>query len=72
VITAFASEVHTLLKQYAGAFKESLFWQNMLSRLHTVTDITPPTMLRSPARHLHTARIVITCSLIQRTIPLAY
>jgi hypothetical protein len=49
VITAFASEVHTLLKQYAGAFKESLFWQNMLSRLHTVTDITPPTMLRSLA-----------------------
>ena len=49
VITGFASGVHNLLKGHAGAFKENLFWQNMLSRLHTVTPITPLAMLQSLA-----------------------
>ena len=49
VITGFASEVHHLLKVYAGAFKENMFWQNMLQRLHRVTDITPAAMLQSLA-----------------------
>jgi hypothetical protein len=49
VITGFASEVHNLLKVHAGAFKENLFWQNMLSRLHKVTAITPTAMLQSLA-----------------------
>jgi len=49
VITGFASEVHSLLKAHAGAFKENLFWQNMLRRLHKVTAITTAAMLQSLA-----------------------
>jgi hypothetical protein len=49
VITGFASEVHSLLKVHAGAFKENLFWQKMLQRLHKATAITPAAMLQSLA-----------------------
>jgi len=47
VLTSFAREVHNLLRAHAGFFKEAMFWQHMLSRLHTVTDIAPVTMLKS-------------------------
>ena len=47
VINALASEVHSLLKQHAGKFKESMFWQKMLSRMHGATDTTPAALLKS-------------------------
>src|SRR5690348_15338563 len=45
VINVLASEVHNLLKQYAGFFKEGMFWQKMLSRMHSATDTSPVALL---------------------------
>ena len=44
-INALASEVHNLLKLHAGFFKESMFWQKMLSRMHAAPAITPVVLL---------------------------
>jgi hypothetical protein len=47
VINTLASEVHNLLKQHTGFFKESMFWQKMLSRMHRAKDTKPVTLLGS-------------------------
>jgi hypothetical protein len=47
IINRLGSEVHYLLKQYAGFFKESMLWQKMLSRMHNATDMKPAALLNS-------------------------
>lgn len=49
VINELAREVHNLLKLYAGFFKESMFWQKMLSRMHAAPAVTPVALLGSLA-----------------------
>jgi len=48
-INLLASEVHNMIKVSAGYFKESMFWQKMLSNMHKATDITVPALLNSIA-----------------------
>ena len=47
VINALASEVHSRLKQHAGKFKESMFWQKMLKRMHSAANTTTAALLTS-------------------------
>jgi hypothetical protein len=47
IINRLGSEVHYLLKQYAGFFKESMFWQKMLSRMHGANDTCIASLLNS-------------------------
>jgi hypothetical protein len=47
LINPIASEVHTMLKTAAGFFKESMFWQKMLSRIHGANATTAAALLES-------------------------
>ena len=47
IINPLAREVHSMLKVSAGFFKESMFWQKMLSCMYAVNTITPIALLSS-------------------------